>query len=159
MSDLVHSNKGEYKKCENCKCFDCSSNSGYLCKDCGQDTCYTCEDDENIPYCKRDLKVYKMDDYEWWITDKSLEETIETFCNEYGIDREELEPEECNIDTDGMWVEATEEEIANNPKYNDGNPKIGEIEKLDGLCVFVSFREAIKRLGYQGVGCIASTEW
>jgi hypothetical protein len=34
-----------------------------------------------------------MDDYEWWATDKSEEETIEIYCNEYRIQDISIDPQ------------------------------------------------------------------
>lgn len=55
----------------------------------------------------KNLKVYKMDDYEWWISDKSEEETIESYVKEYGGNSRYFanidDIEECNLECDGMF--------------------------------------------------------
>ena len=64
---------------------------------------------ENQPVLNEDknLKVYKMDDYEWWVSDKSKEETIESYVKEYGEDSRCFANidniEECNLKNDRMF--------------------------------------------------------
>lgn len=84
-----------------------------------------------------DIKVYKMNDYEWWASKLSIEDTEAFYEKEIGEVNDLEDIEECDIDKEGMWWE-----------LEDGDSK------------WVTFREAIKlSREYIEPFCIASTEW
>lgn len=78
--------------------------------------CETFKEGTNELYELEKIKVYKMNDYEWWASKWSIEKTNEYYKKEYGLTEEENpteEIEECDLDKEGMWweIDATEEEI------------------------------------------------
>ena len=115
------------------------------------------------------LKVFKMNDYEWWCTDKELEEFYPWYLKEHGLDPEDNpleEVAECDLDNDGMWWDYDDENekqrLLNELGEHDGivTPKgIGSIKKFDGEPrEQISFRKAIQLNGaYIEPFCIAST--
>lgn len=134
------------------------------------------------------LKVFKMNDYEWVVSPLSKEETNEWYIKYVDCDAEDQlieDVEECNIETDGMWLEIeditklkeiqrylrnllNEKQIENKEqlleirKISD-KTSIGDVIKHEGMwCEYVSFAEAIKRLNYDDITTpdfIATTEW
>lgn len=118
-----------------------------------------------------DIKVYKMNDYEWWASDLTAEETNAFYKKEIGEENSIEEIEECDIDKEGLWwvLEPETEEhkkamVALNGKhttYPGRNRKIGDLSNDNGtITKFISLRDAIERSGeYTEPFCIASTEW
>lgn len=123
------------------------------------------------------IRVYKMNDYEWWASELDKKETNEFYKKELGLTNEDNPLEdikECNIDKEGMWWETTDEKDLE--RLGDADEIIG-IEKINGMIrkkvrfgdlmrrqegifKFISFREAIKICGeYKEPYEIASTEW
>lgn len=54
------------------------------------------------------IKVYKMDDYNWIATNLNLDDTILWYANNELIDEDDIYPDLCNMDVEGMWVETDE---------------------------------------------------
>ncbi len=116
------------------------------------------------------LKVFKMNDMEWWCTHMSLDEFYPWYLEEHGLaedDNPRDEIEECDLDNDGMWfffddeenIKRLEKELKGFDELCKGG--IGDIErKYDGIAEMVSFRKAIELNGkYTGSYCIATTDW
>ena len=120
------------------------------------------------------LKVYRMNDCEWWCTHLEIEEFYDWYLKEHGLDQEDnpLEDvEECDLDKDGMWWEYEDEynkdriaKTYERKKDNDvsevHHTSIGSIDYFNNeLCEMVSFRKAIDLYGlYNGSFLIACTE-
>lgn len=123
------------------------------------------------------VKVFRMNDYEWWATKLDKEETNEFYLKETGLDEEDNpleEIEECNLDKEGMWWET--EDPADIEELGDADEIIG-IEKVGNqtrskvqlgnlmrrgneVYKFISLREALKKHGdFEEPFCLASTEW
>jgi hypothetical protein len=121
-----------------------------------------------------DIKVYKMNDYEWWASNLSAEETNAFYKQEIGEENDLEDIEECDIDKDGMWwtldQESKEyEEIqiefirtnGENIKMLKQDRSFGDLTKSGcDILKYIPLREAIERIGeYTKPFCIASTEW
>lgn len=126
-----------------------------------------------------DIKVYKMNDYEWWASKLNKRETLDFYLKETGLDEDENPLEdiiECDIDTEGMWWET--KDIEDIEKLGDADEiisyetidgkkvrktKFGDLTRMFGsgeIHKFISFREAIEKMGeYTEPYEIASTEW
>lgn len=127
------------------------------------------------------VKVYKMNDYEWWASKLCPRETRDIYLEEYDLDKDDNPLEdirECNIDEEGMWWRTTDEndlkaigdlhEIVNyeNVMGNaERKPKFGNLSRIDGeIFIYIPFRNAIQRHradagSYEGPYMIASTEY
>lgn len=120
------------------------------------------------------IKVYKMDDYEWWASKLDKDETNDFFNEEYGNDNDVDEVRECDLDNEGMWYSTDD------PKDIEAlgdSDEIISIEKVDGMTrrktafgdlmrrngqvyKFMSFRDVLKMHGdFKEPFMIASTEW
>ena len=124
-----------------------------------------------------DIKVYKMNDYEWWASKLSIQETLDFYLKETGLDEEENPLEdikELDIDKEGMWWQTDAEEDLERLGEHDElvnyetvrgrrirKPKPGNLMRSGGeVFIFISYREAIQRNGeYKEPYMIASTEW
>ena len=122
------------------------------------------------------MKVYKMNDYEWYITPLSLEETIKWYNKEFDDDTTEKDIEEADLDTEGMWWETTDkkdivklgdsEELIGATKTKHGYIKhacFGDLMRKEGLIYkYSSFRDVIKNNYSENLKepeIIASTDW
>ena len=118
-------------------------------------------------YTIEDMKVFKMDDYQW-IAAPSLLHALLVLEEQIGIieidDISDIE--ESNIKTEGLWDgdNVTEQECNNfNNSVNafDGRhePKFGELGCFGGeVCRWTSYADVIKRRGV-GAYMIACTEY
>lgn len=123
------------------------------------------------------MKVFKMNDCDW-VASKSMEEAIAWYKKETGVEDDELDVRECDLDNEGMWIETNSkedlkelgesDEISSCEKV-DGKiipkTKFGDLKRYDGLVwKFVSFKESIKKDIEDGYGefdnyIISSTEY
>lgn len=125
-----------------------------------------------------DIRVYRMNDCEWWASKWDIDKTLEFYLRLTGVTEEENpldEMIECDLDNDGMWMETNNEEDLEKLGENDevisvkqtniegiltkSNP--GDIERR-GECIFkfITFREAIQQdKDFKEPYCIASTEY
>lgn len=120
------------------------------------------------------VKVYRMDDYEWWASKWNKEETNNFFNEEYGTENEIEDVEEYDLDKKGMWY------TTNNPKDIEelgDSDEIISIEKVNGMIrrkaefgdlmrrdgevfKYMSFRDVLRLNGdFENPFMIASTEW
>jgi hypothetical protein len=118
-----------------------------------------------------DITVYKLNEYEWWASKLSIEETEAFYEKEIGEENDIEDIEECNIDKEGMWWEietGTKEHEEATLKLNglskwkqEKELTSGDLMNDDGtISKWITFREAIERSGeYCEPFCIASTEW
>lgn len=118
-----------------------------------------------------------MNDYEWWVSKLNKRETLDFYLKEMGIDEKDNSLEdimECNIDTEGMWWETTEEEDIRKlgdsdelVSYEDAfkgkkrSPKFGDLWRFGSeIYKFTPFREVIAQMEECNEPyMIASTEW
>lgn len=123
------------------------------------------------------IKVYKMNDYEWWASRLDPRETLDIYLKEYGLEEEDNPIDyisECDIDKEGMWWQTESEqdlktlgdldEIVNYEEVNGRprrKPKFGNLIRRYGeVFAYIPFREAIERSGpYKDPYMIASTDW
>lgn len=123
------------------------------------------------------IKVYKMNDYEWWASRLDPRETLDIYLKECGLEEEDNPIDyisECDIDKEGMWWQTESEEdlktlgdldeIVNYEEVNGRprrRPKFGNLIRRYGeVFKYIPFREAIQRNGtYKDPYMIASTEW
>jgi hypothetical protein len=112
-----------------------------------------------------ELKVFKMNDYEWWVTDGSVEE-LNDWYNEHIEDNDIEEVRLCDLDKEGMWYATNEpndiERLGNaNEIMHEERTQFGDlIRKYGEVYKFISFREALsKEEPFTEPYCIASTEW
>lgn len=121
---------------------------------------------------RNEVKVYDMDDYDWWISNLTPMATMKSFVKNGGYSSveeylKELDLDigdtaiELDLDKEGMWVGPTEDEIRRCEYKKDGErAKFNDLYVLDGVKIFLPLREAIKRVGYKGgAEFLASTEW
>lgn len=121
-----------------------------------------------------EIKVYKMNDYEWWASKLSIEETEDFIEKKIGGENDLDYVEECNLDKDGMWCPT--EEQTDLDKLGDADEIIGyetingqtrrkvnfgDLMRSEGeVYKYISLREALlKSAEYTEPFCIASTEW
>jgi hypothetical protein len=120
--------------------------------------------------------VYKLNDYEWYVTSWYLEDVLEWYNKEFD-ELSEDDIERCDIDLQGMWWITKDKEdierlgdsdefihIEKTDKGTRRNVQFGDLMKKDGAVYkYTSFREVIKNnyldepLSEPEV--IASTEW
>lgn len=124
------------------------------------------------------IKVYKMNDYEWWASKNGVDELIcwyrENIDDSLTFEEMLEEVEECDLDKDGMWYITTDK--ADIEELGDCDDLIG-FEIINGMhkrkvqfgnlmrkgeevYKFIPYREAIKfDLDFKEPYNIASTEW
>ena len=126
----------------------------------------------------KSIKVYKINDYEWWVNKDGPEEMICWYRENIddSLTYEEMLEEvvECDLDNEGMWYKATDK--SDIEKLGDNQELIGfEITegvygrkvqfgnlmmKDEEVYKFIPYREAIKfDLDFTEPYNIASTEW
>lgn len=124
-----------------------------------------------------EIKVFRMNDYEWWASKWDKEATNEWYKKEYGLEEEENpleEVKECDLDQEGVWWLTEDKEDIE--KLGDSDEIIG-IEIIKGMhkrkvqfgdlqrrhgevYKYVSFKEAIKKdLDFEEPYCIAGIDW
>lgn len=139
--------------------------------------CYTMEFPTNM--LEKYRAVYKLNDYEWYITSWYLEDTLKWYINEFGDEITEEDVELCDIDKKGMWIETTDnndilklgdsDELISTKVDKHGKritvPKFGDLMRgYDGLVFkFTSFRDVINKNYMDNPlkepEVIASTDW
>lgn len=120
------------------------------------------------------IKVFKMNDYEWWASKWNKEETNEFYKKEIGEENSLEEIRECDLDKEGMWWNTGDKEDIE--KLGD-NDEIISVEVVDGITKrktkfgdlqrqyseiykFIPLREALVKHGdFTEPFCIAGTEW
>lgn len=122
---------------------------------------------------QKELFVYRMDDYEWWVSDVNEEETANAYCDEYGVQLgSDIEVDDitvCSLVKDGMYWNFNDEEIDALASKLLGNERLKtivigdlsvEVAMCDGPSVWIPFEKAIKLDGpYEKPHMIACTEW
>lgn len=120
---------------------------------------------------EKDIRVYKMNDYEWYASKWSIEDTNEWYKKEFVLDDDENPIDEirvCNLDEEGVWMETTNEEdlkeIGDNDEIGNvvlGKPNFGDLKRENSsIWKYISFREAIQSdLDFEEPYCIATTEY
>lgn len=123
------------------------------------------------------IKVYKINDYEWWASKLDKRKTLDFYLKETGIEEEENPLEditECDINQEGMWWETNDKtdierlgdsdeliHYEDTPRGKVKTPKFGDLWRLGSeIYKFTSFREVIEKIGeYNEPYMIACTEW
>lgn len=121
------------------------------------------------------MKVYQMNDYEFWVSPWDKRRTLDYYLEYMEIDEKDNPIEsirECDIDKEGVWFEIEDkadierlgesDEILHYKKTNQGliiKPEFGDLmKKNDVMYKYISFREAIEKIGeYNEPYCIVST--
>ncbi|WP_252251274.1 hypothetical protein [Clostridium sp. VAP52] len=124
-----------------------------------------------------ELKVYKLNDYEWYITPWDLEDTLKWYNEEYEDNVIKEDIIESNLDTEGMWWETEDkndieklgnyDEIIGVEKTSEGTKRkiyFGNLMRKDGeIYKYIPFREVIKNYYLNAIltepEVIATTEW
>ncbi len=126
---------------------------------------------DDIKFIHKGIRVYRMNDYEWWASKWHIEDTNEWYIKEHGLDEEDNPTDEiysCDLDKEGVWIETNEpndiKELDDNDELGNvvlGNPEFGDLKRYgDGIFKYTSFREALLLdLDFKEPYCIASTEW
>lgn len=120
------------------------------------------------------IKVYKMNDYEWWASKLSIEETAKFIENEIRRENDLDDVKECDLDKDGMrWPT---EDRADLDRLGDADEIIGfeiingqtkrkvgfgDLMRSEGkVYKYIPLRLALLKSGeYTEPFCIAATEW
>jgi hypothetical protein len=111
------------------------------------------------------ISVFKMNDYEWWASNLSLEETKKYYEKVFGEDIEIEDIKECDIDKEGMWWVTEDEQdiqrIGENDECMHIKREFGDLRRIYGeVYKYIPFRLALMKNGeIKEPFCIASTEW
>ena len=101
-----------------------------------------------------EIKVYKMNDYEWWASKWDKETTNEWYKIEIAEDNDLEEVTECDLDKDGLWDEITDDNSFLKENKGTNFRRIGS-----QLFEWITFREAIeKNIDFTEPYLIASME-
>lgn len=106
------------------------------------------------------LKVYKLNDYEWYVTPWNLDKTLDWYNKEFDDDLTKNEVTECDLYNDGMWLETKDEddieelgdsdEIISIVKTSKGTKRavqFGDLMRRDDMAYkYVSLKVAIEEL-------------
>ena len=92
-----------------------------------------------------DLKVYKLNDYEWYITPWSLEKTLEWYNKEFEDDLTVELVEECDVYNQGMWFETNDEDDIE--ELGDSDEIIDYIKTPKGIKRSAQFGNLMRRDG------------
>lgn len=121
-----------------------------------------------------EVTVYKMNDYEWWASKLSVEETEKFYEEEIGEENDIEDIKECDIDSEGMWWETenqadierlgdAEEIISYATIYGQETPKVsfGNLMRREGeVHKYIPLRIALMKYGeVKDPFCLATTEW
>lgn len=125
-----------------------------------------------------EIKVFKMNDYEWCASKWNIQMTNDWYKEERGLTEEDnplKEVSECSLDNDGMWCETVNrgdieklgdsDELTHYEVLPNGTRKrkiiFGDLmRKDDSVYKYMSFRDAIALDGdFTEPYCIASTDW
>lgn len=113
-------------------------------------------------------KVFRMDDCSW-VCAMDIEKAIKWYIKTTGVDEEDLDVKECDIDSDTMYSETSVSEIVetleNTDNYDENSFSI--TRRSGSLFIKETFRRVIESMientGYESVISepfeICSTEW
>ena len=119
-----------------------------------------------------EIKVFKMNDYEWWATKWDADKTNDWY-NKHIEDNDIEDLELCNLDSEGMWYETKEKEdidklgdsdelisyeVVNNKKVPKA--KFGDLKRYGGdVYKYISFRDAVAfDIYFKEPYCLASID-
>ncbi len=116
-----------------------------------------------------EIKVYRMNDYEWWASKWGKKATNEYYKKTMGVSEEDNPVEQvlqCDLDMDGMWYTTEDEQDITKLGEHDEiiNPcrvQFGDLKRMDGeVYKYIPLREAVmKDINFKEPYCLASTEW
>lgn len=89
------------------------------------------------------LKVYKLNDYEWYVTPWSIEKTLEWYNKEFDDDLTKDMVGECDIYNEGMWLETSDKEDIE--RLGDSDERISIIKTPKGIKRAVRFGDLMRR--------------
>lgn len=106
------------------------------------------------------LKVYKLNDYEWYVTPWNIKKTLEWYNKEFGDDLTEDNVEERDLYNDGIFLLTEDEDDISDLEGKDelisyikvdGNwkqsPQFGDLIRMDGMVYkYCSLKVAIEEL-------------
>ena len=116
---------------------------------------------------KNEIRVFKMNEYVWYASKWSSEETNDWY-NKNVEDNDIEDVELVDLDSEGMWYETNDKEDIERLGDSDELRKVvlGEAEfgdllrKGNSVYKYISYREAIKQdLYFTEPYCISTTEW
>lgn len=113
-----------------------------------------------------EIKVYRMNDYEWYASKWDIEKTNEWYCEQFE-DNDIDDIEVSDLDNDGMWWNTVDKQDIDRLGDADeiiseiGKPKAGDLmRKGSEVYKWITFREAIQfDLDFTEPYCIACTEF
>lgn len=110
-----------------------------------------------------DIKVFKMNDYEWWASRLSLEDTNDWY-NKNVAENDIEEVKICDLDSTHMWYPTTDKDDIETIRENDSvgtGDDIGDLKRDNNeIYKLISLRTAIQfDLDFKEPYCIASTEY
>lgn len=89
------------------------------------------------------LKVYKLNDSEWYITPWSIDKTLAWYNKEFKCNLTTDMIQECNVYKEGMWLETTDEDDIE--ALGDSDEIISIIKTPQGLKRSVMFGDLMKK--------------
>jgi len=111
----------------------------------------------------KNIKVYKMDEYDWVATDKSFDETVEWYGKlSEPMDEEQIEDiSECDISTEGFWKNIYSDiELEEYNANKHGEPKDGDrYSTYYGNCEWTIYERFLKDYTGTYPFVIATTEY
>jgi len=106
------------------------------------------------------MKVFKMDDYDWVVAE-TIGQAIDYYMNETGVDYEDLEVRECDIEEERMWWIIDEFPDGVELNNHDDTLTFDGIKYgyfYDEKSKHITFAEAINLMNCKSPEIIASTE-
>lgn len=133
----------------------------------GCNTLYEFDTEEECISCinMSQISVFRMNDYEWWASKLSIEETEKYYEKEFGEENQIEDILECDIDKKGMWWETEDEkdikDLGENDECVHKPTELGDLMSRNGeVYKYIPFRLALMKIGeIKEPFCIASTEW
>ena len=122
------------------------------------------------------MRVFKMNDYEWYVSPLGVKETVAWYNNEFDDDTTSSDILEYSLDTEGMWFLTNDpndierlgdsDELIHYIQTDKGRKRsvqIGDLmQRYNEVYKFTSFREVIDKENLWDITqpeLIASTDW
>lgn len=129
-------------------------------------TDFICDENFQLIEKTRGIKVFQMNEYEWWVI-RGYAEELNDWYNSHIADNDIEDVRLCDLDKEGMWYQTNDkkdiEELGDSDELYvlSGHTSFGDLMRKDGeIYKYISFREAVaKDLNFKEPYCIASTEY